>query len=161
MTKKLRVRNARYPDAHHIEALLQTAIADVDAIQIPPIARPHILNYLNFNIARAQVILAVVDGNLAGFVVTETTTFPWNPDYGVFAVSMFLVAKQYREDGAAEALIAELVTQAQNASAPVIFRETVAIDGGLTEEMLATTGLTKIPGGYCFQPAAPMENPEE
>lgn len=161
MTKKLRVRNARYPDAHHIEALLQTAIETVDALQLPPIARPHILNYLNFNIARGQVILAVVDSNLAGFVVTESTIFPWNPDYGVYAVAMFLVAKQYRDSGAAEALIAELVTQAQHGNATVIFRETIAIDGGMTEEILATTGLTKIPGGYCFQPAAPMENPEE
>lgn len=161
MTKKLRVRNARYPDAHHIEALLQTAIEGVDALQLPPIARPHILNYLNFNISRGQVILAVVDGSLAGFVVTETTIFPWNPDYGVYAVAMFLVGKQYRDSGAAEAMLAELVTQAQTSGVDVVFRETVAIDGGLTEEMLATTGLTKIPGGYYFQPTATMENPEE
>lgn len=165
---KMRVRNARYQDVHHIAQVLIASAEKQDYLRLPPIEEPHIYNYLNFHIARGEVLIAIASNDknsaLAGVVVMEPMAFPWNTAYRVYATSLIAVHPNYRIQGAAEALIREMVAIGRRDNVAMIVRPTPGIDSGLDGEQLLKAGMSELSGVYCYQPPLPdlpMENAAE
>lgn len=166
---KMRVRNARYQDVHHIVAVLMASAEKQSYLSLPPIQEPHIYNYLNYHIARGEVLIVVAstskdDAKLAGALILEPATFPWNQSYQVYATSLIAVHPNFRAQGAGKALVSEMVSIAKRDKVALVLRPTPGVDHGVTEAELIEAGLQEVSGAYCFQPAppeVPIENAAE
>lgn len=158
---KLRVRNARYPDAHHIELLLQTQVESSKYLRLPPVDRLHMLSFLNHHISRGEVFITVTENKLTGFAVMRVTSFPWNPQYFVYHVAMLHVTTSHHEwEEAGELLLREMVSLAQRNNGALICETQAAIPTNIPQEtfekMMHWDGMT-----YCYQPAQPEEQEME
>lgn len=168
---KMRVRNARYQDVHHIVAVLMASAEKQSYLGLPPIEEPHIYNYLNFHISRGEVFIVVAStgkdddkAKLAGVLILEPTRFPWNANYQIYATALIAVHPNFKIQGAGKALIGEVVNIAKRDRVALVLRPTPGIDHGVTEAELIEVGLHETSGGYCFQPAppeVPIENAAE
>lgn len=162
MSQKLRVRNARYPDVHHIELMIQSQIEVSKYLKLPPILKPYILNFLNIHIARGEVYITVADGKLTGFALMHVTSFPWNPDYQIYSINMVHVSRSHPDyEEAGELLLREMVNHAERNGGALVYERQAAIPTNIPDEIFAKV-LTYDGMSYCFQPEpAEMEFPQE
>ena len=168
---KMRVRNARYQDVHHIVAVLMASAEKQSYLALPPIQEPHIYNYLNYHIARGEVFVVIAssgkdDAKMAGVLILEPTVFPWNQQHQIYTTSLVAVHPNFKAQGAGKLLVSEVLSIAKRDRVPMVLRPTPGIDHGITEKELIEAGFHEGSGAYCFQPPpadvpAPPEVPIE
>lgn len=149
---KTRVRIARYKDIFHIEDLIQEVIEDPDHLQLPPIERPHIYNFLNFHIPRGEIFVAVCDDKLAGFGALAGHTVAWN-EHWVMYFATFIIRKPFREVGVQAALLGEMWQHAARNRSVMVFTTPPGIPSNITAAELEKMGAIVDAGSAMFLPS--------